>query len=153
MPLSCLKASSSAAHMWRLDVDREKAVGWMRSQHLPPPVPSVRISTAQTCQCNWNDDNLLYTVQAYKNRSILLVSLSEIPLHSQNALLWYRRKLKNVVILNRLWSCKEPKLFLPHIHGKKVRPLLWVWVSCWNLTEFVSWKRERFLKQTPVIGR
>lgn len=44
MPLSCPKASSSVGKMWKLDVDGEKAVGLMPSEHLLPPVQSIQIN-------------------------------------------------------------------------------------------------------------
>lgn len=47
MPHSCLKDSSSAGHMWEVDVDREEAVGLMPSKHVFPPVQSLRINAAK----------------------------------------------------------------------------------------------------------
>lgn len=47
MPRSCLKDSSSAGHMWEVDVDREEAVGLMPSKHVFPPVQSLRINAAK----------------------------------------------------------------------------------------------------------
>lgn len=48
MALSCLKDSSSAGQMWKLDVDREKAVGLVPSKHILPPLQSLQINTEKT---------------------------------------------------------------------------------------------------------
>lgn len=45
VPLSCLKDSSSVGQMWRLDVDREKAVDLMPSKHILLLVQALQKST------------------------------------------------------------------------------------------------------------